>query len=418
MRFLPTFLAQRSFALALLCPAILLTSCSKEEQAKAVAPQKPVPQVSESAPPPAPVPVPAAPPQVSVPSAPVAPVAPPAPPAQPTVVRVPVEPALPVPPTPVTPAPAPSIPAPVPVPSPVPVPVAVAVPVAELVPDGPVEVKAPARRTALPEPVLNRLILRAISDLPKGGGYAVNRTAMTALRSSLLCDDSGLILNPRKAQPSFCSGATYLVFVQALAEWHESARRPLSPAVLDLLLVKGQADGTGVWGRWNANGPGTARLFTELGMGVNFQSLEDAQPGDFLKLWWNEHVGKREFGHSVIYLGLAKDKDGSPGIRFWSSNQPDGYGEKVVPFTKVKRLLLSRLTRPDLLATALPKLPKSDKFLAEMLTRDCSARELAQRTGMPVPRDEASADTALPSGVESASAMPQVPVPVPVPVGQ
>ncbi len=280
----------------------------------------------------------------------------------------------------------------------------------------PVDVKFPLRsRQAVPEAVLNRHILKAISSLPRGGGYAVNRTAMMGLRSSLTAANSRLVMEPVKAQPSFCSGATYLVFVQALATWHDSVRRPLPQQILDLLMVRGQADGDGVWGRWNANGPGTGRLFTELGIGVNFQSLEDAQPGDFLKLWWNEHVGKREFGHSVIFLGLAKAEDGSPGVKFWSSNQPDGYGEKVVPLTKVKRFMVSRITNPGRLAAALPSLPKTDQFLADMLKRDCGDRELAQRTGMPVPREEASSDPAqpapLPSGVGTAA-----PVPPPAPL--
>ncbi len=338
-----------------------------------------------------------------------------------TIIRVPVEPADPlapvgveVPPGSMTASPAapviqPSVAVPPPVEAP---PVAVAVPEG----DGPVEVKAPRRAdaspAALPEGALNRQILKAIKAFPKGGGYAVNRVAASALRSSLTSNDARLVIQPDTAQPSFCSGATYLVFVQALASWHDSARRPLPQPVLDLLMIRGQADGDGIWGRWNANGPGTGRLFKELDLGVNFQSIEHAQPGDFLKLWWNEHIGKREFGHSVIFLGLAQAPDGSPGIRFWSSNQPDGYGEKVVPFTKVKRLLVSRITRPERFLATLPSLPKKDQFLAEMLTRDCSPRELAQRTGMPVPRDEASTSPATaPSGGES---IPVVPVPATV----
>ena len=34
---------------------------------------------------------------------------------------------------------------------------------------------------------------------------------------------------------------------------------------LDALMIRNQRDGEGIWGRWNANGPGTARLFHELG---------------------------------------------------------------------------------------------------------------------------------------------------------
>lgn len=250
-----------------------------------------------------------------------------------------------------------------------------------------------AASPAPPVPVVNDLVLTAIRRLPKGGGYAVNRAALTGLRSSITEKRGRMELDPARAQPSFCSGATYLVFLDAMLEWHQRRRLRLPEDQVKRLLVTGQPDGEGVWGRWNANGPGTARLFTELGIGVNFQAWEHALPGDFLKIWWNEHIGKREAGHSVVFLGYADTGDGQAGVRFWSSNQPDGYGEKVVPFSKIKRALFSRLTHPGGLAAALPVLPRKDAFLAEMLTRDCSERELAERTGMTAPPSAAAPST-------------------------
>ena len=71
---------------------------------------------------------------------------------------------------------------------------------------------------------------------------------------------------------------------------------------LDALMIHGQRDGAGIWGRWNANGPGTARLFSELGIGRNFDDFEEAEPGDFMKIFWSPEVGREEHGHSVIYL--------------------------------------------------------------------------------------------------------------------
>ena len=50
------------------------------------------------------------------------------------------------------------------------------------------------------------------------------------------------------------------------------------PATLTSLLIAHQRDGQGVWGRWNANGPGTARLFTELRLGRNFTDFAEARP--------------------------------------------------------------------------------------------------------------------------------------------
>jgi hypothetical protein len=38
-------------------------------------------------------------------------------------------------------------------------------------------------------------------------------------------------------------------------------------------MIRGQRDGEGIWGRWNANGPGTARLFHEMNLGENFERV-------------------------------------------------------------------------------------------------------------------------------------------------
>jgi hypothetical protein len=78
---------------------------------------------------------------------------------------------------------------------------------------------------------------------------------------------------------------------------------------MENLLIRGQGDGVGIWGRWNANGPGTARLFEELHLGKNFTSFEEARPGDFMKIFWNDNIGGTESGHSVIYLGRGSPKE-------------------------------------------------------------------------------------------------------------
>ena len=128
----------------------------------------------------------------------------------------------------------------------------------------------------------------------------------------------------------------------------------------DLLLK----DGEKVFGRWNANGPGTAKLFADLGCGVNFTSFESARPGDFLKLWWTEAIGGKERGHLVVYLG-HNDQE----VTFWSANEPGGYGRKSVRRTQIKHHLFSRLTRPSRLPRV-TRLSSSDPFLADMLRRD------------------------------------------------
>jgi len=146
------------------------------------------------------------------------------------------------------------------------------------------------------------------------------------------------------------------------------------------LLIKGQPDGRGVWGRWNANGPGTARLFHELGLGRNFDDFDEARPGDFMKIFWTREVGSHEWGHSVIYLG-RETRGGVERVRFWSSNQPDGYGVKSVPRSKIAYALFSRLEHPDRVAGS-TALPLVDPYLASLLKVRSSQAEARRQAGL------------------------------------
>jgi len=147
-----------------------------------------------------------------------------------------------------------------------------------------------------------------------------------------------------------------------------------------LMIREGQKDGAGVWGRWNANGPGTARLFYELNVGRNFTSWNDARPGDFLKIFWRDAVGSNEHGHSVIFLGTEM-KGGMEFVRFWSSNQPGGFGEKSVAKSKIARALFSRLERPERFE-GLASLPSIDPYLASLLARESSFAEACRLSGV------------------------------------
>lgn len=235
-----------------------------------------------------------------------------------------------------------------------------------------------AQPLKLPKPDFNGLVMDSIKGMPKGGGYAITSSANDGLRKSVTISGTKLDFKPQLAMPSYCSGATYQVFLSAVQAACEKKKIKMGEEALRALPVAGQPDGVGIWGRWNANGPGTARLFHEAGLGVNFDDLNAARPGDFLKIFWNDHIGKREFGHSVVFLGVDNNSKGEPQVRFWSSNQPDGYGEKSVPLTKIKRMLFSRLTDP----TALAKLPKlgPDAYLKDMLKRDGTPEEMAEKT--------------------------------------
>jgi hypothetical protein len=133
-----------------------------------------------------------------------------------------------------------------------------------------------------------------------------------------------------------------LLFVSVLEQLNKNKQFSFRSGVAEKLLVTGQHDGVGVWGRWNANGPGTARLFEELQLGNNFTSIDQAEPGDFLKIFWNDQIGAKEFGHSVVYLGRGSNGT----VIYWSSNKKGGCGRAEVPQSKIKRTLFSRFTDP------------------------------------------------------------------------
>ena len=227
----------------------------------------------------------------------------------------------------------------------------------------------------------NEAIIAAVEKLPLGGGYATTLVARDALQASVAWEDGRPALRPARAQPSFCSGATYLVCLVALAQQQRAARIQLSPEVWRALVVVGQGDGEGIWGRWNANGPGTARLFQETGIGTNFTDIQKAKAGDFLKIFWNDSIGAAEKGHSVVFAstGMA---NGEETVSFWSSNSPGGYGNKTVPRSKIKRMLFSRLEHPERLDSVL-SLPPRDSFLSNLEEKSVSPAEAAKAIGLP-----------------------------------
>jgi len=226
----------------------------------------------------------------------------------------------------------------------------------------------------------NAAVLRAIDAMPSGGSYATTAQANLALASAISLNSQSLLLEPVKAQPSYCSGATYLAFLGAIRELLAAGKITLDDRARAALLVQGQRDGEGLWGRWNANGPGTARFFTEAKLGRNFTDWSQARPGDFLKIFWTAEIGKFERGHSVVYLG-RQTVGGVEHVNFWSSNQPLGYGLKMVPRKKIVWAVFSRLENPSALSNV-PLLPRTDKYLASLLTVRSSQEEVRTRCAL------------------------------------
>jgi hypothetical protein len=226
----------------------------------------------------------------------------------------------------------------------------------------------------------NAVVLQQVRGMPVGGNYSVRRVAKIRLQSAAHFESGKFFILPSAASPSFCSGATYLVFIRTLEQLRESGRLHLDVATLDHLMIRDQRDGEGIWGRWNANGPGTARLFHELGLGRNFDEFAEARPGDFMKIFWSKSVGKTESGHSVIYLG-SEYRNGEEYVRFWSSNMPNGYGERSVPRKKIAYAIFSRLEQPANLAR-INSAPAIDSYLASLLKKRSSFAEATRKCGI------------------------------------
>jgi hypothetical protein len=224
----------------------------------------------------------------------------------------------------------------------------------------------------------NDAILAIIAGMPSGGIYSAGGTANAALRRAVTIREGLIRVDAGKANPSYCSEATYLVFLKLLSQLDGQHRISLDASLAKALQPGNQTDGSGIWGRWNANGPGTAVLFHEQNLGTSFLDPAMARPGDFLKIFWNDGIGASEHGHSVIFLGTEK-KGGTTCLRFWSSNLPNGYGEKTVPIAKARRLLFSRLEHPERIRV--PE-PWTDRYLSSLIKTSSGVSEMEARSGI------------------------------------
>jgi hypothetical protein len=226
----------------------------------------------------------------------------------------------------------------------------------------------------------NTLVLEQIKQMPQGGRYSVSHVAKIRLQSSAHFESGKFFILPSQASPSFCSGATYLVFIRTIEALRARAQLQLDYSTLERLIIRDQHDGEGIWGRWNANGPGTARLFHELQLGRNFDNFDQAKPGDFMKIFWSRQVGRNEHGHSTIFLGIENHPDGQY-VRYWSSNVPSGYGEKTVPRSKIAYAIFSRLQTPANLGR-INSAPFVDTYLASLLRTRSSIAEASAKCGL------------------------------------
>ncbi len=227
-------------------------------------------------------------------------------------------------------------------------------------------------RTQVTDTSINSLILTSVRSMPKGYGYDASQAAVDRLASSVSLENGIIKQDLKAAKSTFCSGATYLIFLRTIEQLRLRNSTLLPEGKYARFAKLGAKDGEEIFGRWNANGPGTAKLFADLKCGINFTSYDHAYPGDFMKMWWTNAIGKKERGHSVIYLGSYGDQ-----IHYWSANHPKGYGCKSVAKSKIKHVLFSRLTNPAKLVNAHLLAPR-DAFLEDMLRKDFTWQQISQ----------------------------------------
>lgn len=232
---------------------------------------------------------------------------------------------------------------------------------------------------AAPGPDYNAKIVEAVHSMPSGGGHKQTLEAALNLQKSMWIENGKLVIKPEISVPTFCSAATYLVFLSLLVDLQKNGLE-ISEPVLNLLLAHRQLDGQEIWGRWNANGPGVARLFFETGMGRNFVNWNEAKPGDFLKIFLNEFIGKKERGHLVVYLGTEL-VNGQEMVKLWSSNPPEGRSFQSMPRTKIVRWVFSRFEHPEAVQN-IASIPFNDTYLASLLTVDSSEAEMWEKVGI------------------------------------
>lgn len=280
-------------------------------------------------------------------------------------------------------------------------------------------------------------ISAAIDSFPQNGGYYTGRNSNSQFRRTawramneafgMQPTDSQPRLDLSHAQPSFGTMATYLALLKALQIWDANSPEYSIPnlswfsmkpfcGVTDIINSQGynQADGEGLWGMANANGPGIAILVKELDAGFSFtgyrgaktekykenkneQYLSDddwnnahfwnyARKGDFMKIFWNRNesdgsdsgaiigdngkpADEQEIGHCAIFLGY----DDNGNVVYWSSNNSEdaptkaGYGIATCPRTSIQRIVFTRITKPEKFVDAKKwRANKKHKWLNEL----------------------------------------------------
>ncbi len=192
------------------------------------------------------------------------------------------------------------------------------------------------------------------SYAPDGRGYFTGITARppeSPIGYRLRLFGKPLLDPPRTT--SYCSGATYAAFIEAMNMIFPGGAEKITSERLEAMRLQ-EPDGSRredrvkFWGYWNADGFGNHFALVQYsGMG-KVVSPKQARPGDFMNISWESG-----YGHSVIFLGWTRDKKGTMGIVYWSSQMDtNGLGDVVLSSVKrIKGLKVVRLTKPERIFT-------------------------------------------------------------------
>jgi hypothetical protein len=195
---------------------------------------------------------------------------------------------------------------------------------------------------------LNLAVLRGIDIVQahamNGGGYFVGKDSIPT--ESPIGYDLALWKQPLFKAPrptSYCSGASYSAFIEALNLLLPNDSDRLSADRFEALRMQ-EPDGgrredmVKAWGWWNADGFGSHFCLVQyLAMGKEIKPNQ-LRPGDFVNISW-----KSGLGHSVVFLGwVIKDNDKK--ILYWSSQRAThGMADQLVSLQRVKEIKAVRL---------------------------------------------------------------------------
>ncbi|MDF1665258.1 MAG: hypothetical protein P1V97_26080 [Planctomycetota bacterium] len=122
---------------------------------------------------------------------------------------------------------------------------------------------------------------------------------------------------------AFCCGLTFEVFFLAYEKCMKAKKKDFQIGDLD---EKGVLKLISAWFGSDGNRRCSQNAIIKYGLGRVITNLKDARPGDFVQFWRHS-----KSGHSVVFVGWEKDKQGKiVGIRYWSTQKSTkGIGQRM-----------------------------------------------------------------------------------------